>query len=152
MPTINQLNSVDVLSGSDLVPVYSQQNGDARKVSLTNLQAFLQSMVTSQGDGKVKQYSSPNASGLTTQVLDGSDSVWLIVTPSNTFAAGTIKLPTLANCVDQQEVLVNYVTGVTGLTIDGNGAQVIGAPSTVANNGFFRLRFDAVMKIWYRVG
>ena len=37
MPSINQLNAADQLSGSDLLALYSQANGDARKISLTNL-------------------------------------------------------------------------------------------------------------------
>lgn len=152
MSTINQLTAMDTLTGSDLIPVYSQYNGDARKASMSVLAAFVESVLTTVGD-KVTQYAAPIASATTIQVSDTSNSVWLIVTPSSVFAAGTIKLPAVANCIDRQELLVNYVNGVTALTIDGNGAaNVIGAPTTMANNAFFRLRFDIVMKTWYRVG
>lgn len=152
MPTINQLTAVDQLTGSDLIPVYSQYNGDARKASLDVLAAFVQSTIVSAGD-KVTQYAAPAANAVTIQVNDDSDSVWLIVTPAGTFAAGTIKLPAVANCVDRQEVLVNYVNGVGALTIDLNGAStVVGAPTNMAANSFFRLRFDGVMKTWYCVG
>lgn len=41
MATINQLSSVDTLQGGDQFPVYDQSNGDARKVSLTTLSAFI---------------------------------------------------------------------------------------------------------------
>ena len=41
MPAINQLNALGTPSESDLVPVYSQQNGDARKLSLGNLKDFV---------------------------------------------------------------------------------------------------------------
>jgi hypothetical protein len=41
MATINQLTSVDTPSGSDLVPIYSSSNGDTRKLSLTNLAAWI---------------------------------------------------------------------------------------------------------------
>ncbi|NCX56378.1 MAG: hypothetical protein EBW87_04165 [Burkholderiaceae bacterium] len=41
MPTINQLSSVDDLSGGDLFPVYVSADGDARKVSATNLRDFV---------------------------------------------------------------------------------------------------------------
>ena len=152
MSTINQLTAMDTLTGSDLIPVYSQYNGDARKASMSVLAAFVQSTFETTGD-KVTQYAAPTASAITIQVSNTSDSVWLIVTPSSVFAAGTIKLPAVANCIDRQELLVNYVNGVTALTIDGNGAtNVIGAPTTMANNAFFRLRFDMVVKTWYRVG
>jgi hypothetical protein len=41
MATINQLNALGAPSESDLVPVYSQQNGDARKLSLGDLKDFV---------------------------------------------------------------------------------------------------------------
>jgi hypothetical protein len=41
---------------------------------------------------------------------------------------------------------------VTTLTIAGNGSTLNGAPTTIAANGFFNLRFDGVFKAWYRVG
>ena len=37
-------------------------------------------------------------------------------------------------------------------TVAGNGSTVNGAPTTLAANSFFRLRFDGVFKAWYRVG
>lgn len=152
MPQINQLNSVDKPSGSDLLPIYSQQNGDARSLSLSNLSAWLATQTSSQNDNKVTQYSAPNVNNFVTKVQDGPNSIWLVMTPANTYLLGTILLPSVLNCIDRQEVLVNYVNGVTGLTVDGNGAIVIGAPIVMTANGYFRLRFDAVTKTWYRVG
>lgn len=152
MPTINQLTAVDELTGSDLIPIYSQSNGDARKASMTLLAEFVKSTIV-VADDKITQYAAPSVNGATIQVNDDSSSVWLIVTPANTFAAGTIKLPAVTNCGDRQEILVNYANGVAALTIDGNGAtMIVGAPTTMTANSFFRLRFDAVMKTWYRVG
>ncbi len=150
MPTINQLNAVSSPSASDLLALYSQSNGDARKISLANLATFLQTLIT-VSDDKITQYAAPLA-GATVQVEDGSDSVWLILTPAGLLATLTVKLPALANCVDHQEVLVNCTQIVTALTIDANGASVVGGPTAFAANGFFRLRFDAVLHTWYRVG
>lgn len=151
MPNINQLTALDQLVAGDLVPVFSQSNGDARKASMNVIAEFIQSLITA-ADDKITQYAAPSVNATTTQVTDGSNSVWLVMTPTSVFASGTIKLPAVANCADRQEVLVNYVNGVTSLTMDANGATVIGAPTTIASNGFFRLRFDTVMKTWYRVG
>ena len=151
MPTINQLNAIDTPSASDLLPIYSQSNGDARKISLANFATWLQSLTTFT-DNKLTQYAAPSATGFTAQVNDANESVWLILTPTAGFAAGTIKLPALANCIDRQEVLVNSTQAVTALTVNGNGATVTGAPTTLAANGYFRLRFDAVTSTWYRVG
>lgn len=151
MPQINQLSAVDQVQASDQVPIYSAANGDARKASLSLLKAFFQEGITS-ADDKITQYAAPSATGFSVQVNDDSDSIWLILTPTGGFAAGTLVLPAVANCVDRQEILVNCTQAVTTLTITGNGSTVTGAPTTLVANGFFRLRFDAVTDTWYRVG
>lgn len=149
MATINQLNAAATVSGSDLLAIYSQQNGDARKLSLTNFAAWIATQVTFVDD-KVTQYSAP-LTGTTVLATDTQNSVWLILTPAGGLVALTIKLPLLANTLDKQEVLVNSTQAITTLTLDGNGSSIVGGPTTLAANGFFRLRFDAVMKTWYRV-
>lgn len=151
MPTINQLSAVDEVVSSDQVPIYSSENGDARKASMATLLAFFAGQITANDD-KITQYSAPSATGFSVQVNNDTESVWLILTPTGAFAAGTLVLPAVANCVDRQEILVNCTQAVTALTINGNGSTVTGAPTTLAANAFFRLRFDAVTKTWYRVG
>lgn len=151
MPTINQLSTVDTLSSGDLFPVYVSSEGDARKASATTVREFVLANA-SIADDKITQYAAPSATGFTVTILNGSDSIWLILLPTAGFAAGTITLPAVANCVDKQELLVNSTQAVTTLTIGGNGATVTGAPTTLAANGFFRLRFDGLAKVWYRVG
>lgn len=151
MTAINQLNAADQLSGSDLLPLYSQANGDARKISLTNFLNWLESQQIATQDNKVTQYAAPLTAS-TVLLRDDQSSVWLILTPAGTIAACTLKLPLVSNCIDRQEILVNCTQIVTALTIDANGSSVIGAPTALAANGFFRLRWDAVLKTWYRVG
>lgn len=147
MPTINQLSSVDVPSGSDLLPIFSQQNGDSRKLSLSNLKSWL------DGDVKniVTQYSVP-VSGEIVQVNDDGNSVWLIITPISTLAALSIQLPVASSTSDQQEVVVNCTQTITALSVFSTGVSVVGAPTSLAASAFFRLRFDAVSKVWYRIG
>jgi len=151
MPQINQLSSTDEVQPGDQVPIYSQSNGDARKVSLSLLKTFFQEGITA-ADDKITQYSAPSATAFSIQVNNDSDSVWLVLTPTAGFAAGTLVLPAVANCVDRQEILVNCTQAVTTLTVSGNGATVTGAPTALTANGFFCLRFDAVTDTWYRVG
>ena len=151
MPTINQLNSVGNPSPSDLLPIYSQSNGDARKLSLANFAAWLTKYISS-GINLVTQYAAPSSGGFSVQMQDASDSVWLILTPTGTLASGEIKMPAKANCIDKQELSCNTTNTVTALSFDGNGSTVTGVPSTLAANGFFRLRYDAVTSTWYRVG
>lgn len=151
MPTINQLNSVDTPSASDLLPIFSQQNGDARSLSLANLLKWIQAQSTTAGQLRT-QYAAPSATAFTATVTDDGNSTWLNLTPTGAFAAGTIKLPSNASSLDGQEVVVNTTQAVTALTVDGNGSTVTGAPTTLAANAFFRLRYDAVMSTWYRIG
>ena len=147
----NRVTSSAQLSGSDLLPLFLQQNGGDSAVSLSLFAAWLAANSTVTGDGKVTQYSAPSATGFTVTITDSSASAWLILTPVAGYAAGTIVLPALANATNQQEVLVNCTQAVTTLTINANGATVTGGPTTLAANAFFTLRFDAVLKTWYRV-
>lgn len=151
MPNINQLNAADQVSGSDLLALWSQANGDSRKVSLTNFIAWLNGQQIATQDNKITQYSAP-LTGATVQVTDNQNSVWLILTPAGTIATLTLKLPLSSNVLDRTEILVNSTQIVTTLSFDANGASILGAPTTLAANGFFRLRFDTVMQTWYRVG
>jgi hypothetical protein len=115
------------------------------------LKTFCQDGITANDD-KITQYSSPSSTGFSVQVNNASSSLFLLLTPTGAFAAGTLVLPVQANCIARQEILVFCAQAVTTLTINGNGSTVLGAPTTLAANGFFRLRFDNVNKIWYRVG
>lgn len=151
MPQINQLSATSEVQPGDQVPIYSAANGDARKASLSLLKVFFQEGITA-ADDKITQFSAPSATAFSIQVNNDADSVWLVLTPTAGFAAGTLVLPAVAKCVDRQEVLVNCTQAVTTLTVSGNGSTVTGAPTTLAANAFFRLRFTAVTKTWYRVG
>lgn len=154
MTTINQLSAVDELAASDLVAIFSTANGDTRKASMTVLAAFVQALLNESSGGFETQYSAPSATGFSVTInpsVDGG-SVHLLLTPVAGYAAGTIVLPELAECEDGQEVLVNSTQAITALTVSGNGSTVTGAPTTMAANAFFRLKFDGVFNAWYRVG
>lgn len=135
------------------IPFYDTSSGCDRRTSVSQLITLLQGLVTA-GGGMLTQYASPNATAFSIQVLPPSDgaSVYLLMTPLATYAAGTIVLPTLAQCIDGQELLVSCTQIVTALTVSGNGATVNGAPTTLAANGFFRLRFNFPSASWARVG
>lgn len=151
---ISQLSSMDTLSTSDLLAVWAAANSDTRKASLGVLLTFLQANLTAPGDDET-QYFAPAATGFTVTITPttNGENVYLLMTPVAGYAAGTITLPPVANCVDGQQVLVSTTQAVTTLTVGANGATAInGAPSTLAANAFFRLRFDGVFQSWFRVG
>lgn len=157
MPQINRLSAVDSLQGGDLVPIFDQSNGDARKAAMSILQQYMQDNLTFPSFTGVQEYatqrSAPSSTGFNIAVTDGSDNIHLILTPTAGFATGTITLPAVANCVDKQRVLVNCTQQVTALTINGNGATAVtGEPTSLGADDFFTLKFDAQTSTWYRVG
>lgn len=143
MTEINKLVQVDALSGGDLLDMWSQANGSEMSVSLTTLQNFLNETLSV---GKlVTQYAAPVATGF--NVIIASTDRFLILTPAAAYASGSIALPV---GIDRSEILVVCTQAVTALTLT-NGT-VIGAPTTLAANAFFRLRYDGTLARWYRVG
>lgn len=150
-----RITTVSQLNAADLLPIWVQQNGGMSALTLALLSAYLQDALTITTDNKVTQYAAPSATGFSVSIGSGiADglSIWLILTPVAGYAAGTLVLPSSSGVKDKQEILVNCTQAVTTLTVSGNGSTVTGAPTTLAANAFFRLRYDAVLTTWYRVG
>lgn len=157
MSTINQLSAAGSISGGDLLAAYISGNGDARKVSISLLLEYMQSNLAFPAfTGKAefeKQYAAPSATGFDVAVTDSGDNTWLILTPTSGFATGTITLPAVSNSIDKQEILVNCTQQVTSLTVYGNGATAVtGEPASLGADDFFKMKFDAITKTWYRIG
>lgn len=157
MTSINNLTAQDTISAGDQFVVYSNGNGDTRRISASALATYLQSQISSSGFQI--QYAAPSATGQTTIVspLVQGASTWLQMAPLGAYAAGTITFPAATVSVDGQEILVTTTQAVTALTSNylnasGVSVAVVGAPTTLAANSFFRLRFDPVFKLWVRVG
>ena len=146
MANINQLSSTSTLEGGDLIVVWATNNGDSRKASLTLLTDYLQTALVQPGS-LTTQYAAPSATAFSVTI--SLVNTWLLLTPTGPFAAGTIVLP--ASPTDKAEVSINTTQAITALTVSGNGATVTGAPTTLAQNAFFTMRYDAVTAAWYRV-
>ncbi len=145
---IQNLDNVDSISNSTLFAV--NQNGLDYNCTAAVVADFIEQNVT-VNDGKVIQYASPIA-GSTVAISGTNNSVWLVLTPISTVATLTILLPEVSGCVANREILVNTTQTITALTVNLNGAVGGGVPTTLAANGFFRLRFEPVIQKWYRVG
>jgi len=145
MANINQLSTLSTLQGGDLLAVWSTNNGDSRKSSITTLMNYVNANVTTVTQNT--QYASPAATGFSITVNTGN--VWLLMTPVSTYAAGSVILP--AGASDKDTVTVNCTQIVTSLTVS-SGATVVGAPTTLAANDFFTMRYDGATTSWYRVG
>jgi hypothetical protein len=146
---IERLSLLDTITANTYFAV-NVNNQDYRTAADT-VAEYIQSQGAG-GDGKIIQYSGPTSTGFTTTITDSSASTWLVLTPNATMAAGTIVLPNVANCIASQEILVSSSQTVTALTVNLNGALGVGTPTTISSGGFFRLRFEPILKTWYRVG
>lgn len=151
MPTINQLPVVSDLSGGDQLPLYNTANGDARRTSLNTLLAYFRKYFASPELSS--QFVTP-ATGFNIAVAGSSPSVsvWVLLQPAGTLATGTFTLPLNTTSTDGQEVLVTTTQQITALTISNNGATAVyGAPTTLAAQDSFRLRYYADTNSWYRI-
>lgn len=152
---ISQLSSTDSINAGDQLALGSTSNGDDRRVAVSLLQSFMQASLSFATDSSTftTQYSSPSATAFNVTIDPVTSNVHLILTPTATFATGTITLPAVAGVIDKQEILINCTQIVTTLTVDGNGAtSVTGEPSTLSANDFFKLKYDLPNSVWYRVG
>jgi len=149
MTTINQLSTLGSLASSDKLIVYSNDNGDARKASLTTLLTFIESQFESPEF--VTVITAPTASGFNIQMPTYTTNVWEIINPTGTFAAGMLTLPAPANCFDGQQVVVCTTQIITAFTLAGNGSTLVGNPTSLGAGGFFTMRFNALQSTWYCV-
>jgi len=148
MTDLRNIPRQDSFGSSDNVLVYSSSANDARLILYTDFVAALASTTNSN----ITQYSSPSSTGFSVSINDSYQNVWLILQPTGTLATGTLVLPSSVNVIDNQEIIVNSTNQVTTLTISGNGSTVTGAPSTIAANGYFKLKYNSTLTTWYRVG
>ena len=147
---INQLAIASSVVAGDHIPVWVTSVGDTRRVNVGDLTSYIQNLLTYPEF--VTQNAGPSASGFSVSVNDNSYNTWLLLQPLAGYATGTIVLPALANAVDNQEISVNCTQQITTLTVDGNGATVSGAPTSMGADDFFRLRFNNAANTWFRVG
>lgn len=96
MPTISQLTAVSSVTDTDQVPVYSTDNGDARKASLSVIKAYV--------------LTDPNFTNATSSYA-------VLITPD----LGTPSAGNLINCIGLS--LTTGVTGNLGLANGGTGAS-----------------------------
>jgi len=146
MTSISDLSAAAAVTAATNL-VGTQGDGSDYRYPVALLQAYMQANLTFASAVLVSQYGVP-LTGTTVTVATGN--TWLILTPAGTLAALTVALPT--NRVAQQRVLINTTQIITALTISGAGTTVVGAPTTLAANGFVKMRYDGVLNLWARVG
>lgn len=150
MTTIPNLSATDIIVSSDQFVTFKLSNGDNRKVAASVLLAYMQENLLLPSF--TTQYASPTISGETIQVTGSGADIYLMLTPTDGFDTMVIVFPLLATLLDRQEILITSSKQVTALTISPNGAIIVGEPSSITSDGFFKMRYDAVNTTWRRVG
>lgn len=147
--SISNLTRSDTFDASTLIAV--SQNGQDYSVLPAPLVTYLDTVLASTSG--VIEYSAPQSTGFSATIAttDGSN-VWLVLTPAAGYANGIINLPSALNSVTSQEVKVNCTKAVTTLDVVSSGSSVVGHPTTLSANGYFTMKYEPVLKTWYRVG
>jgi hypothetical protein len=145
MTTINKLSALDTLSGGDQLAVWATGNGDTRKASMNLVASYVTGTIDLPVDISRSQYAAPSTSGFTVAIT--LPNTWLVLTPTNPLAAGTIALP--GNVPNLSMVSIVTTDTITSFNVTASGAAVIGAPTTLEANQAFTLRYDAVTNAWY---
>ena len=150
MPTINQLPVLSTISSGDQLPVYSPNNGDARRTSIGSLLTFFQQSFASPTLA-VNLYVPGSGFNITVPTPVSNDQ-WMLLQPAGTLATGTITLPLNTGVPDGTTVLITSTQEITSLTIALNGASALfGGVTFLAAGSAASIRFYQPTNSWYQI-
>lgn len=150
MPQIYQLPLLAQVSPGDQVPIYSPNNGDARRLPISALLAYFQQTFASPT--LATNVYTPGTGFNLAVPTPVAQQQWMLIQPAGTLATGTVTLPLNTGTPDGTEVLITTTQQITAFTLALNGAAATyGAPTTLAAEDFFRMRFVQATNSWYRI-
>jgi hypothetical protein len=150
MPQINQLSSISQVSGANQIPVYDQNNGDARKMSVSALLQYFQA--TFAAPTVATNLYVPGTGFNVTVPTPVSEQQWMILQPAGPLATGTITLPLNTGVPDGTQVLITSTQTITAFTLALNGASAIfGNVSTLTAGAAVSYRFYQATNSWYNI-
>ena len=150
MPYINQLPLLAVASPGDQIPVYTPNNGDARRLPIGALLAYFQQTFASPT--LATNVYTPGTGFNLPVPTPVAQQQWMLIQPAGTLATGAVTLPLNTSTPDGTEVLITTTQQITAFTLNANGAtQLYGDPTTMAAEDFFRMRFVQATNSWYRI-
>jgi hypothetical protein len=150
MPYINQLPLLMVASPGDQIPVYTPNNGDARRLPIGALLQFFQANFASPT--LATNIFTPGTGFNVAVPTPVAQQQWMLIQPAGTLASGTVTLPLNTQTPDGTEVLVTTTQQITAFTLAPNGAaQLYGVPTTLAAQDNFRVRFVQATNSWYKI-
>jgi hypothetical protein len=148
MPTINQLPVLSTISSGDQLPVYSPNNGDARRTSIGSLLTFFQQSFASPTVA-VNLYV-PSSGFNITVPTPVSNQQWMLLQPASLLASGTITLPLNTGVPDGTEILITSTQEITTFAIALNGATAVnGGITSLAAGSAFAIRYYQPTNSWY---
>lgn len=145
-------NQTDTLIEGDQIVIFRGNCTDYRSTPINRLiEVILSEIPTPEYKQPSIQRFNPN--GNFTIEIDNNDAgTYLVMNPSIEIQNGTIKLPSIFNVKDGQEILVTSSQQITNLSFDGNGSALVGEPNAMGATAFFKLKYDALSHTWYRAG
>jgi hypothetical protein len=150
MPQINQLPVLSTVSSGDQLPVYSPNNGDARRTSIGALLTFFQQSFASP-TLSVNLYVPGSGFNITVPTPVSQDQ-WMLLQPAGTLATGTITLPLNTGVPDGTTVLITTTQEISSLTIALNGATALYGGVTFLGAGTATaIRFYQPTNSWYQI-
>ena len=150
MPTINQLPVLNTISSGDQLPVYSPNNGDARRTSIGSLLTYFQQTFASP-TLSTNLYVPASGFNITVPTPVSNDQ-WMLLQPAGTLAAGTITLPLNTGVPDGTTVLITTTQEITSLTLALNGASAIfGGVTSLSAGTATAIRFYQATNSWYQI-
>ena len=150
MPYINQLPLLVQASPGDQIPVYTPNNGDARRLPIGALLAYFQQTFASPT--LATNVYTPGTGFNLAVPTPVAQQQWMLIQPAGTLATGTVTLPLNTGTPDGTEVLITTTQQITAFTLGANGAAAVyGDPTTLAAEDFFRMRYVLVTNSWYRI-
>ena len=150
MPSINQLPVIGQVSPGDQIPVYTPNNGDARRMSVNALLQYFQQTFASPTLA-VNLYV-PGSGFNITVPTPVSQQQWMLLQPAGTLASGTITLPLNTGVPDGTTVLITSTQEISSLTIALNGASAIyGAVTSLGAGCAAVYRFYQPTNSWYNI-
>jgi len=150
MPYINQLPLLLVASPGDQIPVYTPNNGDARRLPIGALLQYFQQTFASPT--LATNVYTPGTGFNLPVPTPVAQQQWMLIQPAGTLATGSVTLPLNTSTPDGTEVLITTTQQITAFTLNANGAsQLYGDPTTLAAEDFFRMRFVQATNSWYRI-
>ena len=150
MPQIYQLPLLNQVSSGDQLPIYTPNNGDARRLPISALLQYFQQTFASPTVATT--FITP-ATGFNYAIpAPVSQNQWILIQPAGALATGTVTFPLNTATPDGTEVTISTTQDITALTIAINGAaQIYGTITTLEAGAAVTFRYYQASNSWYNL-